>query len=135
MTDAAADNRKVLDQIYGAFASGNLEVWKSFFDENSVLIEAETLPYGGRFQGLDRILEAMASIRSCWSDFQYDVEEVYASDHSMIVYGHMRATAAATGRRVEMPLVERWIIENGIVHEVSAVYSDTKLALSALENQ
>lgn len=132
MADRETSNEATLKQIYKAFADNDLEVWKSFFDDRSVLIEAESLPYGGRFEGLERILEAMSMIRASWDDFQYDVDEMHVSERSIIVYGQMDAVAAATRTRVQIPLVERWIIVDGIVREVTAIYSDTALMAAAL---
>jgi len=119
-----------LEKIYAAFAVGDWDSWSDHIDENSLLIEAESLPYGGRFKGMD-IVKGLDKIIEYWEDFDYQRIETYYGEKSIMVYGIMHATGKATGLRVTMPLAERWVIEGTIVREVTAIYGDTALCLKA----
>ncbi len=123
-------NSATLEKIYAAFAIGDWESWKDHIDENSVLIEAETLPYGGRFKGMD-IVKGLQKIAEHWEDFDYQRHETYHGDNAIMVYGTMAATGKATGLRVTMPLAERWVLDGPIVREVTAIYGDTALCRMA----
>ena len=125
-----AENAATLDKIYAAFAVGDWESWKDHIDENSVLIEAESLPYGGRFKGMD-IVKGLEKIAHYWEDFDYQRHETYHGDTAIMVYGTMAATGKATGLRVSMPLAERWVLDGPIVREVTAIYGDTALCIKA----
>jgi len=51
--------RQVVDDAYAAlFGRCDLDGFLADFDENSVFIEAESLPYGGTFRGRDAIKAA-----------------------------------------------------------------------------
>jgi ketosteroid isomerase-like protein len=123
-------NLATLNDVYAAFAAGDWDTWMTHVDDDSVLIEADTLPYGGRFQG-QGIIEALQKIASFWTDFEYERIETYASEQSVMVYGIMTATGVATGLRVSMPLAERWIFEGPIIREVTAIYGDTASCIKA----
>ena len=119
-----------LEKIYAAFAVGDWDSWSEHIDENSLLIEAESLPYGGRFKGMD-IVRGLTKILEYWEDFDYKRLETFYGETSIMVYGIMEATGKATGLRVSMPLAERWIFEGTTIREVTAIYGDTALCLKA----
>ena len=63
-------NAATLEKIYAAFAIGDWESWKDHIDENSVLIEAETLPYGIphfglRFPSFESIVPVLDALENC----------------------------------------------------------------------
>ncbi|MFB0874288.1 MULTISPECIES: nuclear transport factor 2 family protein [unclassified Sphingobium] len=129
---SAADNKALVEQVYDAFFTGDLDRWFSYIDDRSALIEAESLPYGGAHRGTAAIRAAIDQILECWEDGRFDIEEIYASDMSAAAYGTMHWTARATGRRISFPLLERWTFEGGKVREVVPLYGDTALVLDAL---
>lgn len=122
----------IVDEIYAAFGSGDLDKWLTFFDDESVLIEADSLPYGGRFKGREEIMSAINTIMATWDNFSYDVHEKYANETTAMVFGTISGTAKATGRKIKMPLVERWTIRDGKVDEVLPIYFDTKAVQEAV---
>ena len=125
--------RQVVDNAYAAlFEKGDLDGFLADFDENSVMIEAESLPYGGTFRGRDTIKAAIQQVFGYWHDFSYDIEAITDSAEFVIAYGRFRATSTKTGKQIDIPLAEVWHIRDGKVVLVNPVYSDTKLALDVL---
>lgn len=128
----AARNQALVEEVYDAFFAGDLDRWFGYIDDNSALIEADSLPYGGTHRGVAQIRDAINVILECWDDGRFDIEEIYASDQSALAYGVMHWTARRTGKRISFPLVERWTFDNGKVREVVPLYGDTALVLAAL---
>jgi ketosteroid isomerase-like protein len=128
----AAQNKALLEEIYDAFFAGDLERWFTFIDEGSALIEVDCLPYGGAHRGVAAIRAAIDQILTCWDEGRFEIDEIYASEKSAIAYGTMHWTARATGRSVSFPLAEHWTFDGRKVRNVTPVYGDTALVLSAL---
>ena len=127
------DDIKTVKGIYAAFLGGDFEKWLSFFDENSVLWEAQSLPYGGTFRGSKAIKDAILRMVACWDDVKLDVTDILANEHRVIAYGTFSGTGKATGKRASFPITEMWVISKGKVAEIVAIYADTALALSVLK--
>ena len=66
-----ARDRKRLDEIYGAFFAGEFENWMGYWDENSVIREAESLPYGGDHRGSRTNSSARRTNGSIMGGIQY----------------------------------------------------------------
>lgn len=125
--------RQVVDDAYAAlFEKGDLDGFLADFDGDSVMIEAESLPYGGAFRGRDAIKAAIESVFGYWRDFAYEVEAIADSEEWVMAYGRFRATSVKTGQQIDVPLAEVWRIRDGKVALIHPVYSDTKLAVDLL---
>jgi ketosteroid isomerase-like protein len=130
---ASKSARQLVDDAYDAlFGRGDLSGFLADFDENSVMIEAESLPYGGTFRGRDTIKAAIEQVFAYWRDFAYEVEAIADSELWVMAYGRFRATSVKTGKQLDIPLAEVWHIRDGKVMMISPIYSDTKLALNVL---
>ena len=108
------EDRRTLDEIYAAFFSGDLDRWLSFWTEESIIWEAESLPYGGTYRGLEQI------------------KKLAESDERLMAYGTWNGTGQKTGKRVTFPFAEIWVLKDGKVIEVVPIYSDTALINSVL---
>lgn len=130
---ATKSAREIVDDAYAAILGrGDLDGFLADFAEDSVMVEAESLPYGGTFTGPAAIKAAITSVFDYWTGFSYTIEHIVYGDEYVMAYGEFKATSTKTGRSVAMPLAEVWRIADGKVKMVSPIYSDTKLAVEAL---
>ncbi|WP_156681281.1 nuclear transport factor 2 family protein [Sphingomonas profundi] len=126
--------RQVVDDAYEAlFARDDLDGFLADFDDASELVEATSLPYGGTFRGKAAIKAAIQNVFGYWRDFAYTIDAIADGEEYVIAYGRFSATATTTGTRIDIPLAEVWRIRSGKVALCSPLYSDTKLALDALD--
>ena len=132
MTSKSA--RQVVDDAYAAlFERGDLEGFLADFDDNSKMIEADSLPYGGTYRGKDAIRAAIQKVvGEYWSDFAYDIESIVYGDEYVMAYGCFSAIGKKNEKKVSFPLTEVWRIRDGRVTLVHPVYGDTKQAAEAL---
>jgi ketosteroid isomerase-like protein len=125
--------RQVVDQAYAAlFKENDLDGFLRDFDDESELVEASSLPYGGVFRGRAAIKASILKVFGYWSTFSYDIESIVYGDEYVIAYGYFRATSTRTGKKIDMPLSEVWRIRDGKVRMCSPIYSDTHAAIEAL---
>lgn len=128
----AQKNCEYLENAYKAMFSGDLDGFLNHFHEEAEMIEAESLPYGGTFRGIDAIRGAIMEVAQLWEGFNFAVDEMVANDTTVIAYGTFSATARATGKHVSFPITEVTRFRDGQISLIHPIYSDTHLALKAL---
>lgn len=127
-----AKDREVLDKIYAAFFAGDLDLWLTYWTEDSVLWEADSLPYGGTAKGLVQIRETAEQMGEAWSDVDLDIHDIAGGDDRLITYGTWTGTGRKTGRSVSFPFAEVWVFKDQKVAKVTPIYGDTVLINSVL---
>lgn len=94
-------------------------------DETAVLVEADGTPYPGRYtgeqlRGFDRIFN------SVWRDPRVVVEDIFVSDGGAVALLRLSGTLVASGQRIEMPILERYLFApDGRVTLIEPFYFDT----------
>ena len=85
---------------------------RSLFADDCKILEAPSLPFGGTFTGPDGF-EAMIGRLTARFDLEPRVLDVFEVDDSLVItYSHMRLTSRASGRTIEMPVLEMLRTEN-----------------------
>lgn len=130
MTDSAV---KLVEDAYDVLLkNGNLDAFCEYFDDDTVLKEAESLPYGGTFKGRDAIKAAIQNVFGFYSSFGFEVVQITSGGDYVIAYGTFTATSAKNGKTVSFPLAEVWKIKDGKVLLLEPVYFDTKAVVDIL---
>jgi len=135
MTDEAEANRHRVRLAYAALARGDEEGFYSTFSPDVVMHEAESLPYGGVYQGIEGLKRGVANMFAAWREMKYSVEEITAGGDLVFVYLHVRGTAPDTGESLVFPVAELWRFRNGQAIEFRPIYWDTHRALEVLRGK
>ena len=112
------------------FSQGSAKLGDLLADE-AVLIEADGTPFPGRYsgehlRGFDRIFNAT------WRDVSVRVEDIYTSDQGAVALIKLTGTLTSSGRRIEMPILERYLFaSDGRVTLIEPFYFDTDALLRA----
>lgn len=126
-----------LDIVKAAYAAmldrGDLEGFLSFFAEDGILLEADSLPYGGRHVGADAIRKALLKVMETFSAFSFKADVFATSGEWVIAYGNFAVTVRSTGKQVSFPLAEATHVVDGKIKLINPVYSDTAAILAALQ--
>ena len=104
----------------------------SYWDENSVVPEAKTLPYGGVHKGSEEIRALAEKMGGLYSEFKIDFDGVFGDDDKLVALGTCICTGRATGKSASFSFAEAWVFNNDKVVEVTAIYGDTALMNSIL---
>lgn len=123
----------VMKSVYDALLSrGDLEGFLDCFAEDGVLIEADSLPYGGRFTGRDAMRDALLKVINTYSAFSFTPDVFTTSGEWVIAYGTFSVTVRATGKSITFPLAEVSQVIGGKIQLIHPVYGDTAAILAAL---
>lgn len=124
---------EVVKASYAAMLDrGDLEGFLSFFAEDGVLLEAESLPYGGRHVGIDAIRSALLKVVGTFSEFSFKPDVFATAGEWVIAYGTFSVTVRNTGKAVTFPLAEATRVVDGKIKLINPVYSDTAAILEVL---
>jgi ketosteroid isomerase-like protein len=125
--------KQVHAEISAAFAAGDMPAQLALFSPQCVVREAPGLPFGGEYVGHEGLQTLFATIGEFFelSATLLDVYEV--SDSIVIAHTNMRITSRSTGDSVEMPVLEVFTVQDGLVIEAAPFYWDTQ-RLSSMAN-
>lgn len=131
MADAET-NRAILRAIYDHFAAGDVDGMAQYMREDAVIIEADSLPYGGVYRGPEGLKQLLGKISEIWEDVSLDIQDILASDHAAAGYGELRMTVPHTGERIRFQICEVWQFEDGKITRCEPMYFDTARCIAAL---
>jgi uncharacterized protein len=82
---------------YDAFASGDMEAWKSTHASDAVWTVLEGLPYAGTYVGPESVVEnVFAEIANLWPDFKVEPIAFYESGSKVFIHARMTAGGRQT---------------------------------------
>ena len=119
-------NTDILKAAFKAFADDDLDrVMEAWHDD--IRWEGtndDRLPVGGRHEGKEDVMDSLRNIASEWSSYSASPDEFVEDGDTIVVLGHVEATAKKTGTSVSYPFVHVWRFDDGKAKEVLAL-SDT----------
>ncbi|HEV8159084.1 MAG TPA: nuclear transport factor 2 family protein [Pyrinomonadaceae bacterium] len=107
------------------------------YDPKIVIREADTLPYGGVYQGYEGAQKHAAGYVQTWGNFQtadeqkMDAEFLDAGDYVIVRW---RQRAANGGQKFDSSAASVYKLRNGKIVE-SEMFQDTAAVLQFLENE
>ena len=127
------DNRRKIQKYYDALQVGKpagvVEAWTAICHPDAVLHEAASLPQGGRYEGMGRILEGMGRVAKYVADPRgVIVDHIVVDGDNVVVL--LRIPWKAPGREdvVEMAVSEWYRFTDGLITEIRPFFWDTAVA-------
>jgi uncharacterized protein len=102
----------IVRQIYAALESRDLSRLLELLDPEIVVTQDPALPWGGRYEGLERFAEFGVTLAST-IDSQVTIESIFAAGDEVIQCGRTRGTVITTGAPFDIPEVHRWSVREG----------------------
>jgi ketosteroid isomerase-like protein len=125
--DTASDATAIARTVYTAFAAGDMETFTGLMAPDIVWMEAEGNPYAdlNPYEGPDAVMTGLIGrLVAEWDDFSVTPEEFVTEGNRVIVFGRYRETWKQTGKRIDIPFVHSWTIENSKIIAFQQ-YTDT----------
>ena len=122
-----ADNVKLIQSAYEAFAKGDVAAVLALLHEKVEWNEAEHITYwpGGPFVGPQAVLQGVfARIPQDFDGFRVDVRRIVGCGETVLVEARYRATVKATGKPLDAQVAHVWDFRDGKVVRWQQ-YSDT----------
>lgn len=126
-------NVQIVQKYYEALERGDLTAAFDVIDVNCMVYEAESLPYGGTYQGYDGWQHLFSKYQKVWKNPQTLNLNYLDAGSQVIVLLRMRLQAANTGQEIEIPMAEVFKLQDGKIVELQPFYWDTAKMLQALQ--
>ena len=109
------DNVEFARRSYEAFADGDLDGALAPMHEDIEWHQAQGLPHGGHYRGLDTVRAAIFDPIDAqwWEDFAADPEEFIGLGEHVVVLGRYSARARTTGALLDVPFLHLWTFRDG----------------------
>jgi uncharacterized protein len=117
----------------GGPGRASFETLAPFFAPDVVLHQADSLPYGGTWRGHAGMERFFVAMSAAWESFAMLEQEFHSEGDVVVVRTQVRATARATGRALEFPILQTVRVSDGRIVEVWPFYWDTAAIADACE--
>jgi ketosteroid isomerase-like protein len=108
------------------------EQWIELFNDDIVLIEPDSLPYGGRHQGIAAFRSVQAGMQELWGQRIDSADYWQCAPDRVVLRIVIEWTARTTGKSVILAMIDFMRFEAGQVVEVEAFVFDTAALLATL---
>ena len=129
---ATRANVDLIEQLYDAFARGDIPGVLGAFDPQIEWTSAEGALYPGTFIGPDAVLSnVFARIGGEWDGFRVEPAEYLDAGDHVVALGRYSGTYRATGRAMSAAFAHVWTVRDGRVVRFRQ-YADTRKMAEAL---
>lgn len=120
---------EVVKRLYAAVAAQDVAALEACLHPDVIAIEADALPYGGRYEGRGAFVRLIEALRDHWSEFEVaelqGFEQLTATGTAVVTIFQFRATSRQTGEKVDQRFVEYWELREGQIIFLQPFYFDT----------
>lgn len=108
-------NVAIVRRSYAAFARDDMDGVVGDMHPDIVWHQAQGLPHGGVYHGLAEVRRNVFDPldRDWWSEFTAEPEDFLDAGDEVVVLGRYRGVAKETGKKLDVPFVHVWTLEDG----------------------
>ena len=128
------ENLGVVQNLYEAFANGDIPQVLGMMDAGIEWNEAENFPYadGNPYIGPEAVAGGVFQrLGSEWDYWSLDAAEILDSGDKVVAFGRYRAAHKKTGKEINAQFVHVWTLANGKATRFQQ-YADTAQVLGAM---
>lgn len=127
MSDPGETERNValIHELYQHFMKGEWEALTEMLDPQFEAVEADGLPYGGRYKGRAGFMKIVEALGAHYEDLRISDFEVLGNGETVIGLFRVQAISRSTGRPIDLRFSEHWKIRNGKIIFLEPFYFDT----------
>jgi ketosteroid isomerase-like protein len=122
----------VVERMLGHAANGRWDALRDVLADDFVIVEPDSLPYGGSHEGIDGYVALMREIGELF-ELAFEPRGLYAVDETTVLL-RMQVTFSArtTGHSVTLPVVEVLEVAGGRVRRSEVFLANTAALLATL---
>lgn len=129
------DSLATVRRFYDLVASADWAEAQAMLDDDFVIYEPESLPYGGEWRGKDAFQRLFSFVMDFWRDPHVEWNGLVGDGQHVVALLTLSVTVKTTGARIVMPLTEvTTVLPSGKIAAMRIHYFDTHamhLSLSA----
>jgi ketosteroid isomerase-like protein len=127
-----ASNLQRIEELYAAFAKGDVPAVLAALDPAIEWTEAEGFPYGGTYIGHAAVLGGVfMKLGTEWDGFSAVPREFVSEADTVVALGEYSGTYKATGKAFRAPFVHVWKFRSGAAVSFHQ-HTDTAIVQAAL---
>ncbi len=128
----SAQNIELVRGLYEAMQRGDLPALFAQFASDCRVIEPETLPYGGEFQGVAGLQQLFEQVFAVWEEFGATPEKFLAEGDTVVSLVTLRGRLRGVEQPITMRVAEYWELRDGKVTLCQPFYADSGLLVKLL---
>jgi ketosteroid isomerase-like protein len=126
-SEAQKRNVEIVQTTLENARAGNLHIIEGFFDDDFVLNNAPSLPYGGDYFGWQGYVDQCDKLNDFWGDAIHHGREFFPLDENRVLVNFwIDRDIAHNKQHVKMPIMAMWEIRDGKIRNIRPFYFDTK---------
>ena len=126
-TATQAKNIEAVQTALKAALAGDYDRLPALIAEDFVIYEAESLPFGGVFRGIQGYIECMQGLNNFWANKGLASPEFFAAgDDMVLILSVFDGYIKRNSQHVKMPTISLWKLKEGRVHSARPFFFDTK---------
>jgi ketosteroid isomerase-like protein len=130
--DVVEQEQAVVEEVYAAFATGDLARIRELFATDGVITQSPGVPWGGEHTGQAGLAHFLTTLTGHIESRPESHQLIADGDGHVVQVGRTRGTVRATGARFDVPEVHVWTVRGGQVQRFD-VYLDTAAMRRALD--
>lgn len=120
-----AATKGLVEHLYALTGSGQWDKVEELLTDDFRIVEAETLPFGGVYEGKGALQALFTKVFAFWQDPSLEYKDIAISQDNIVVLLSFHATSRFNGERLEMPLCEVFHLRDGKFSGITPYYFDT----------
>ena len=123
-------NKAIFETFFAAVTRRDHAAANALMANDFFIVEAEGLPYAGRYEGVEGWRRLNKNVREAWQPMQVSVREVLGETADTLVV-RMEIAGHAGGKPFTTEILEIWRFRAGRICQITPFYFDTQ-ALAVL---
>lgn len=115
----------MVENLYALTTQGKWDEVAEHLTDDFRIVEAESLPFGGVYEGKGALQELFTKVFAFWEDPSLVQKDITVSGDHVIVILSFHATSRHNGERLEMPLCEVFHLRGDKFSGITPYYFDT----------
>ena len=126
-------NREFSERFLAAMRAGDVETMSDMLHPQFELIEADSLPYGGVYRGLDGWLALTKLVGEAFAGFRLKLIEYGGeSADTLVILFEISGRGRHSGTAFQTRVLEYWQFRDGKLWRIDPFYFDTRLIVAAV---
>jgi uncharacterized protein len=113
-----------VNRFMQAIVENRFDDGRRLLHDDFVVYEAGGLPYSGEYHGPDGFFELYGKIKQAMELTPGEAVQYLMADDTVGIRGRLKFTSRASGKSVEMSLVEIYTVHQGLIVELDVYYKD-----------
>jgi uncharacterized protein len=129
MIGGPSSSERIVRELYACVAANNFAGAAALLADDAEFIQAESLPFGGRYAGQDGFAAMASKIVAAWPGFAVTPVAFMSDGGERVV-----VQTELAGKGLQMPMLELWTVRNERIVRCQPFYFDTVVAAASASN-